>query len=317
MSFNKCGNLDHIISGWPGVSRRQTQSQIVFSRLDTNFCWLSPRAGMIQLRPPLGRNCDTRRLQRQGNEVGVIRQKTEQVDAAYQDPGGRLIALWGYPGFMCRSTPVTDAQDLIRQAYDNLKANNTMPNQQESVFGYSSSRTDQAHNTHGTKITVTQIASLYRFSTTRIGFSKQPAWLDILAHAVAELPRGCQDRTANELLATILRKAGVRMITQVKVSPRSSHSVDFVIESDGDKVGVELGTGQAERVELDLLKLINLALRQEINCACLVLPRDVARHSVMGKQCMSTAVKGLAYMCSPLFDLIKPQLQDIFVVLYI
>jgi hypothetical protein len=210
-----------------------------------------------------------------------------------------------------------EAQDLARQAYDNLRHNRIMPDQQESLLGYASSRTAQAHNTHGAKVTVTQIDSLYRLGTARLGLSKQPAWLDILAHAVAKLPKGYQGETANELLATILRKAGVRMTTPVKVSPRSWHSVDFVIVSDGDKVGVELGTGQAERVELDLLKLINLALQREINCACLVLPRDVARHSVMGAQSMLTAVKGLARMCSPLFDLIQPQLQDIFVMWYI
>ena len=167
----------------------------------------------------------------------------------------------------------------------------------------------------GPRVTVTGIESLYRIGGG--GLSKQPVWLDILAHAVTELPKGCQGKVANRLLATILGKAGVRVASEVAVSPGSAHSVDFLIVSDEAKVGVELGTGQAERVELDLLKLITLALRREINCACLILPRDVSRHSVMGAQQMSTAVKGLARMCSPLFNLIQAQLRDMFVMWYI
>jgi len=134
---------------------------------------------------------------------------------------------------------------------------------------------------------------------------------------MGQLPRGCQGIRANRLLAEALVKLGTNLHSEVMVSPGSAHSVDFVIVSGEDKVGVELGTGQAERVELDLLKLVILALQRKINCGCLILPRNVTRHSVMGAQEMSAAVKGLARMCSPLFTLIKAHLRDMFVMWYI
>jgi len=170
----------------------------------------------------------------------------------------------------------------------------------------------------GARVTVTEIESLYQIGVAGGGLSKQPAWLGIMAHAVAELPKGCQGKAANKLLATILRKAGVRVTSEVAVSPWSAHSVDFLIVSDEGKVGVEFGTGQAERVELDLLKLITLALQREINCACLILPQNVTRHSVMGKQKMQTAVENLAIMCSPLLTFIQKQsgLKDIVIIWY-
>lgn len=166
------------------------------------------------------------------------------------------------------------------------------------------------------KVAITGIESLFRLAGAGEGLSKHMSWLDILTDAMEELPKGCQGKSANRLLAKALDKSGLHLQCEFTVSPGSAHSVDFLIQINDYSVGVELGTGQAERVELDLLKLINLALRREINCACLILPRNVMRHSVMGTQEMLTAVKGLARMCSPLFTLIRVQLKDIMVVWY-
>lgn len=110
--------LDRIISNWPKVSRRVKKTQIVFSKEEVNFCWLSPGNGMVQLRPCLGRKSRTRRLEYDGNQVRVVRQKTGSVDAIYQDPDRILVERFSYPGFMCSPTHREAALELIRQAYD-------------------------------------------------------------------------------------------------------------------------------------------------------------------------------------------------------
>jgi len=217
---------------------------------------------------------------------------------------------------MCSDTPADEALNLIRQAYESIAHSKTTPNPWQPLIKHLGLEAVQGRDTHRAKLTVTQIDSLYQLSQVGGRFSKQPAWLDILARAVADLPKGCQAAPANRLLAAALRKAGLHVVTQMNVSPRSAHSVDFVISSVGDKVGVEFGTGRAERVELDLLKVMILALQRDINCACLILPMDVARPRVLGGQNMPTAVRWLGLMCSPLFGLIQRQLADVFVMWY-
>lgn len=102
-----------VISGWPGVSRRQEKTQSVFSVSNTKICWLSSNA--VQLFPPLA---GVRRLERVGNEVKVIHHRTGRIDVAYHDPQGKLTNIWNYPGFKCSEISLNDALGLIRQAYD-------------------------------------------------------------------------------------------------------------------------------------------------------------------------------------------------------
>ena len=93
-------------------------------------------------------------------------------------------------------------------------------------------------------------------------------------------------------------------------------SVDFLVTSNHDKISVELGTGHAERVELDLLKLVSLALRREVTYACLFLPRDLERHSVMGRHLMKSATDGLISVCSPVMTLLREYLRDLIIIWY-
>ena len=67
---------------------------------------------------------------------------------------------------------------------------------------------------------------------------------------------------SNDLLADALARANVRFGREVRVGPGALQSVDFLVTSNHDKISVELGTGHAERVEMDLLKLVSLALRR-------------------------------------------------------
>jgi len=135
MNSNSCGDLDRIISSWPGVGRRPEKTQIVFSVAATNFCWLSPRTGMVQLRPCLGPKCVTRRLERVGNEVKVIHQETGRIDAVYKDPSRKLIERLSYPGFKCSNMSRNEALDLIRQAYETVRRR---PNVSDTFGGVAS-----------------------------------------------------------------------------------------------------------------------------------------------------------------------------------
>ncbi len=95
---------------------------------------------MIQLSPCLGPNSCTRRLERDGNLVKIVRQKTGLVEAAYQDPERILDKRFSYPGFMRSATSRKGALELIGQAYDQVenqrddvgKAKKIMTQQQEA-----------------------------------------------------------------------------------------------------------------------------------------------------------------------------------------
>lgn len=112
--------LEATISRWPGVHRRRTKTQVVFSVSGRSFSWLSPKVRMVQIAPPLGPRNTTRRLQRHGSLARVINQRTGQEDAAYDDPGRRLEPRFAYPGFMCSQTPQEEAESLVRQAYERV-----------------------------------------------------------------------------------------------------------------------------------------------------------------------------------------------------
>lgn len=112
------GVLEAAVSLWPGVHRRQARIQVVFSVSGVTFLWISPGSGMVQIPPALGPRLVTRRLERHGSRVKVIRQRTGEQDAEYYDPGLRLEPRWSYPGLMCSRTPQTEAESLVRQAYE-------------------------------------------------------------------------------------------------------------------------------------------------------------------------------------------------------
>ena len=149
------------------------------------------------------------------------------------------------------------------------------------------------------------------------GLVAKLGWVNIFTRALADVPATVKGEEANKALAIELGRIGVRFRREVLAGQGSGHAVDFVIEFSSDRIGVELGTGQAERLELDLLKLISLALRQEIDYACLILPRDVTRVPVFGKQEMRTAVRSLAALCSPILAPAQAQLKDTLVIWYV
>jgi len=183
-------------------------------------------------------------------------------------------------------------------------------------MSHTSSEETWAHDTHTARIGVAGIQSLHQVNIGERGLSRQPGWLGMLLPALAELPRGYQGEQANTVLERALVRIGAHFQREVRAGLGSGHSVDFVIEFNNDRIGVELGTGQGERVELDLLKLISLVLRREINCGCLILPQNVTRHSIFGTQKMPTAVNGLARLCAPILTLIQAQLEDVVVIWY-
>ena len=114
-------DLGQIISQWPKVSSYKTATQEVYLVNGVKFCWLSPN-GMVQIRPPLGKRCITRYLERHGNKVKVIHRLSGNADAIYDDPGRHLVERFSYPGFMCSKTSKEDALKLVRQAYENARA---------------------------------------------------------------------------------------------------------------------------------------------------------------------------------------------------
>ena len=120
MNQSEFDELDRIISSWPGVDREKT-TQIAYLVAGHKFCWLSPGSRMVQISPPLGPRCITRRLEHVRNEARVIHQKTGWVDAVYNDPGSRLIERWSYPGFMGSEATLSQAIYLIRQSYERLR----------------------------------------------------------------------------------------------------------------------------------------------------------------------------------------------------
>jgi hypothetical protein len=114
--------LKAIISQWAGVeSPRKTQTQVVYSVAGVNFVWYTPGTGMVQIYPSLGPDQRTRRLERHGSHVKVIRQRTGAQDAEYYDPGRRLKFMFSYPGFRCSQVPQDEAESLVRQAYEQVR----------------------------------------------------------------------------------------------------------------------------------------------------------------------------------------------------
>ena len=114
--------LEAIISRWPGVQLRETPTQAVYSVAGVNFVWLTPGTGMVQVYPSLGPDQRTRRLERHGSQVKVIRQRTGARDAEYYDPGRRLNFAFSYPGFRCSQVPQDEAESLVRQAYEQARS---------------------------------------------------------------------------------------------------------------------------------------------------------------------------------------------------
>jgi hypothetical protein len=112
--------LEAIISRWPGVDSYPSKggSQVIFEVAGKKFCWLTPGTGMVQVYPSLGANQVTRRLERHGSHVKVIRQRTGAQDAEYYDPGRHLEFKWSFPGFMCSQAPQDEAESMVRQAYE-------------------------------------------------------------------------------------------------------------------------------------------------------------------------------------------------------
>ena len=92
---------------------------------------------------------------------------------------------------------------------------------------------------------------------------------------------------------------------EVRPSPHSNHAVDLLIRHKRATIAIELGTGQAERLELDILKLVCLAFATRIDYICLILPSGVQRHGVMGRQDMSRATESLLKMCTPLLEFVR------------
>ena len=121
MAFFNFSDIEHTISHWPNVNRRETKTQVVYSVSSINFCWLSPATSMVQIFPPLGPKCNTRRLERNGNKVKIIHQPSGPTDATYDDPGHNLLPRFSYPGFMCSKISEEDALHLIHQSYENAK----------------------------------------------------------------------------------------------------------------------------------------------------------------------------------------------------
>jgi hypothetical protein len=121
MNQSEFQKLDDIISNWPGVNRREAEQQTVFSVAGKSFCWLSPASLMIQISPCLGRGCGTRRLEHVGNVARLIRQRTNLVDAQYDDPKSLLTPKFSYPGLDGRKVNLSEAESLIRQAFERLR----------------------------------------------------------------------------------------------------------------------------------------------------------------------------------------------------
>lgn len=296
----------------PGLERRRTKAQEVLELAGVQGVAWRPLSGaqVLQMYPPT----KGRETSREGDYL-VVRSGTSVC--RYYDPNHNLGSnQWSYVG--CNCSNLSDAQvwGWIKEAYENLKRDKPMPSKREPVVGDANPDEMEKYDMLRAKVIVTGIESMCQPQNAGRGISGHPAWLADLARAVGELPKGCQGKEANDSLEGALALANLRFQREVPVGPGSAHRVDFVIEFNRDRIGMELGTGKAERVELDLLKLVNLALRREIDYACLVLPQNVTRHSVMGRQEMAAAVNSLAAMCSPLLSLVRPQLKGMFVIWY-
>lgn len=160
-------------------------------------------------------------------------------------------------------------------------------------------------------VNVAEIVSAYRKDTS------QYPWINPLMRALEKVPKGLQGASFNRNLAGNLNEVGLPFHKNVLVSTGSEHNVDFLIEYRNDRIAVEIETGQAGRVELDLLKLFSISLFQTITCACLVLPEGIKRHSTMGYQEMKKAVDSLMLMCSPVLEMIKSSLGDLLIIWYL
>ena len=132
------------------------------------------------------------------------------------------------------------------------------------------------------------------------------AWLNLVKDSIAKVSKSSQRVAAEDALEKALRDLGITPQRGVPVSSQSRHKVDFVFEISLEKIALELETGQAARVELDILKLLNLALSKRITYACLILP-NVRRIRVMGSSPMESAVETLLRMCFPLLQLVQNQ----------
>jgi len=315
--YHRMANLEQLFeraeAELHGLRRRKAKTQEVLELPGVRGIAWRPLVGsqVLQVCPPT----KGRQAFRDGDYLVV---KSATSEWRYFDPHGKLDDnRWSYVGCDCSTLPDADVWDFIKQAYKYAlrdkelewrgRATNTSrwphPDAKTQV---SDSRTD--------KILVVGIESAYRPDDDDP--AKRLCWIGPLRRAVQEVPRGVQGKRANRLLAEALERVGLRWRGEVTVGQGSKHAVDFLIECNHDKVGVELGTGQGERVELDLLKLINLALCREINYACLILPRDLLRHSVMGRYPMKLSISSLVAMCSPLLDLVSDHLGDIVIIWY-
>lgn len=112
--------LDKIITRWPNVWRDIKPTQVVYSTGGKNFCWLTRKTQMVQLWPTLGDSANpTRRLEHEGNRVKVIRVRTKEVEAVYNDPNSRLGYTFKYIGFKWREKIPFDTIGFIHQSYVN------------------------------------------------------------------------------------------------------------------------------------------------------------------------------------------------------
>ena len=181
----------------------------------------------------------------------------------------------------------------------------------------SASARDREHGVQSANVSIAGIESLDQRHIGERYLAGKYRWVDMLVRTLAELPKGCQGEQAKRAIANALANIGARFQREVPAGQGSAHAVDFLVDFDDDTIGVELGTGQAERIELDLLKLISLALLQKIDYACLILPRNLSRSRVFGKQDMLTAVRSLAQLCSPILTMVQAQLKDTLVIWYV
>ena len=100
------------------VDERDEKTQIVFSVLGHNFCWISRNNGGVQLFPSLGNGPDaTRTIERKGGLTLCLRSSNGHIDAQYDDPDEVLKPLWSYVGFRISDCSFDYGCNLIRQAH--------------------------------------------------------------------------------------------------------------------------------------------------------------------------------------------------------
>ncbi len=118
--------LDKIITLWPKVGRDIKPTQVIYSTNGRKFYWLTKKAQMAQLWPNLGDGAHpTRRLEHEEKRVKVIRVRTNEVEAVYNDPNSRLGYTFKYIGFKWRGKLPLDTIGLIHQSYRNRAQSGT------------------------------------------------------------------------------------------------------------------------------------------------------------------------------------------------